>query len=304
MRFSISLLAALMAALPTFAHADEDGKRTFTTTLQFEDADVEDDLVTPIRVFKENDDGNVGWSTTYASELTKRITEDFALSVEGAYVYQNGDLGGEHGFGGAGLGFKYSLYENDDTESKITLGGDWDIGGTASHNISPESYSTLSPQLYFAQGLGGIQNRPDWLAPAAVSGIVGLEIPTRRFDDEFDVATGSTVRERNQTAAQYGFALQYDLAYMNKYTHYNVPAFFNHLTPIVEFIFETPLNGDDHGTTGTINPGVAWRSDAGIELAAEAIIPINDRTGHSVGAIAQLRIPLDQFSESLAEPIF
>ena len=304
MRYLLSaLLAVSLISVPCAVKAD-DGKRTFTTTLQFEDSDVEDDLVSPVRAFKDNEDGESGWTTTYASELTKRVTENFALSVEGSYVDQSKNAGGENGFGGVGIGFKYGLYEDDARESKITLGGDWDIGGTGSHTVSPESYSTLSPQLYFAQGIGGIKNRPDWLAPGAVTGMIGLEIPTRNFDNDTDPATGLTLRTRNQTNAQYGFSLQYDLAYMNKNTPYRAPAPFDHLTPLVEFIFETPVNGDDRSTTGTVNPGIAWRNDDGIELAAEAIIPLNGQTGNTIGGIAQFRMPLEIISAALDQPLF
>ena len=80
---------------------------------------------------------------------------------------------------------------------------------------------------------------------------------------------------------------------------------FDRLIPLVEFAFETPLNrGQEGQTTGTINPGVIW-SGKYFQVGAEAIIPVNSRTGNDVGFIAQLHFYLDDlFPHSLGRPLF
>jgi hypothetical protein len=67
---------------------------------------------------------------------------------------------------------------------------------------------------------------------------------------------------------------------------------------------ETPLDRGGGGTTGTVNPGVIWAGQ-NIQLAVEAVVPVNRRTGGSVGWIAQLHFFLDDlFPQSLGRPIF
>jgi hypothetical protein len=68
---------------------------------------------------------------------------------------------------------------------------------------------------------------------------------------------------------------------------------FNRLIPLVEFAMSTPLNrGVDKLTTGTINPGVIW-SGQYFQVEIEAMIPINNHSGHNVGVIAQAHFYLD-----------
>ena len=78
--------------------------------------------------------------------------------------------------------------------------------------------------------------------------------------------------------------------------------FVSHLTPIVELSFSSPTDGS--GTTGTINPGLVW-SGKRVQLAAEAMIPVNRASGHGIGAIGQLHFYIDDlFPHSLGRPIF
>ena len=59
------------------------------------------------------------------------------------------------------------------------------------------------------------------------------------------------------------------------------------MIPLVEFSFDSPENRDGGETTGTINPGVLYETKY-FQIGAEAIIPVNNATGHDVGAIIQI----------------
>ena len=75
-----------------------------------------------------------------------------------------------------------------------------------------------------------------------------------------------------------------------------------HLTPVVEFSFETPT--DSGSTTGTINPGLIW-SGQQIQLGVEAQIPVNTASGNNVGVLFQLHFYIDDiFPHSLGTPLF
>ena len=105
---------------------------------------------------------------------------------------------------------------------------------------------------------------------------------------------------------QYGFALEYSLIYLQEQVKdVGLSAPFDRLIPLVEFSFETPLNRGQSGqTTGTINPGVIWSSKY-VQFGVEAVVPINERTGESVGVIGQVHFYLDDlFPRSLGRPLF
>jgi hypothetical protein len=74
---------------------------------------------------------------------------------------------------------------------------------------------------------------------------------------------------------------------------------------LVELPLQTCLDhGCDGDMTGTINPGIIFFNKSG-QLSVEAVIPANNRTGDSVGALLQLHLYLDDlFPHSLGRPIF
>ena len=64
------------------------------------------------------------------------------------------------------------------------------------------------------------------------------------------------------------------------------------------------MDWDGKAVTGTINPGVIWSSKYA-QFGVEAVVPINERTGRSVGVIGQLHFYLDDlFPRSLGRPLF
>ena len=86
-----------------------------------------------------------------------------------------------------------------------------------------------------------------------------------------------------------------------------LPDVINHLIPIVEGSFQTPVsNTGSLGavTTGTINPGVIWVGDY-FQVALEAMVPINRASGTGVGGIVQLHLYLDDiFPKTIGAPLF
>jgi len=112
--------------------------------------------------------------------------------------------------------------------------------------------------------------------------------------------------ERHPNVLQWGFALEYSLIYLQEQVKdIGLSSPFDRLIPLVEFPFETPLNrGQEGQTTGTINPGLIW-SGKYFQVGAEAVIPVNSRTGSNVGFIAQLHFYLDDlFPKTLGGPVF
>jgi hypothetical protein len=85
-----------------------------------------------------------------------------------------------------------------------------------------------------------------------------------------------------------------------------LPNLFNHLIPIVEAQFATPVAnnfGNSFVTTGTINPGVIWVGSY-FQVGLEAIIPVNRDSGTGVGLLGQLHLYLDDiFPNSYGQPL-
>ena len=79
---------------------------------------------------------------------------------------------------------------------------------------------------------------------------------------------------------------------------------FSRMIPVVEFAMSTALDRGASGTTGTVNPGIIWAGQY-TQLAVEAVIPVNNRSGNRVGWIAQLHFFLDDlFPATIGRPIF
>ena len=128
-----------------------------------------------------------------------------------------------------------------------------------------------------------------YLRPLAVTGTVGYAIPG---GDE-------------PKSIEWGGAIEYSLLYLqNNVRDQGFSNFVAHLTPVVEFSVSSPTGAHGDRTTGAINPGLIW-SGQYIQLAAEAIVPVNKASGHGVGFIGQLHFYIDDLlPHSLGRPIF
>jgi hypothetical protein len=278
--------ATLAASHPALAHGRA-GERVFPATMAIEDPAVTDELTLPqVQSFKEREDsGDAPRATEYSAEYSKRITPDFGLSVEGAWV----DGADNDGFDNVGIGAKYQLFRNDVHEMMGAVGLDWDIGHTGNRNIG-EHFSTLTPAFTFGKGFGDLPDSVEMLKPFAVTGSLGIAVP---------------MRDGESNLLETGFTLQYSIPYMQQHVKdAGLGAPFNNMIPIVEFALETPLDHTDgHRTTGTINPGVIWMGE-GMQFGAEAVLPLNHDSGSGVGVLVNMHFALDDlFPGSIGKPL-
>jgi hypothetical protein len=173
-------------------------------------------------------------------------------------------------------------------------------GGTGAVNSGlANPWSTLTPTFYFGKGFGDLPDSFGALRAFAVTGQVGYQFPTRSFDAN----TGSFIPQ----VLVYGGSIQYSMPYLkSEIRDYQLPDFINHLIPIVEAQFATPVAnnfGNSAITTGTINPGVIWVGTY-FQLGAEAVIPVNHASGSGVGFLGQLHLYLDDmFPTTIGRPL-
>ncbi len=321
-------LMTLSAPILVWAHGTA-GKRFFPTTLTIEDPFVSDELSFLVDYIKEP--GEVVDSPTkvmaISGDYSKRITPSLGLSIGGEFRHLDPDEGKtENGFGNLELGAKYQLFTSAPHEALLSLGLDVDLGGTGSRSVGAESFSTFAPVLLFGKGFGDLPETLNFLKPLAVTGRLGLDIPTRSKNvttsvletngATTDEVNGEQVTENiseiereveyNPLILSWGFTVQYSLQYLQAFVKdVGLGAPFDRMIPLVELPLETCLNRGCGGrTTGTVNPGLIWFGKY-LQLGLEAAIPINDRSGKNVGVRGIVHFFIDDlFPESLGRPIF
>ena len=287
------------------------GARFFPATLSTDDPFVADELSLPTVSTIETPDGGGTRQTDISVDIAKRITPQCAIEIGETLTALNPHEGrAVNGFGNLELSGKYQFLKNDAHEAIVSLGLGVEIGGTGSSSIGADSFSTWAPGIFFGKGFGDLPDVLRFLKPLAITGLAGVGIPTSASTRSVTVDDRTGEREveieRHPDVLEWGFALEYSVIYLQSQVQdMHLPAPVDRLIPLVEFALETPLNRGARGqTTGTINPGVIWAGKY-FQVGAEAIVPINERTGTNVGVIAQLHFFMDDlFPHSLGRPLF
>jgi hypothetical protein len=287
------------------------GARFFPATLSTDDPFVSDELSLPtVSTIRTPEDGGTR-ETDISMEISKRITPDFAIEIGDSFTVLNPHEGhAANGFSNLELGGKYQLLKNGEHEAIASIGLGVEVGGTGGRSVGADSFSTWTPGIFFGKGFGDLPAAVRLLKPFAITGQVGIAIPTSASTRSVtvDAQTGEQEIdvERHPDVLEWGFALEYSLIYLQSQVQdIGLRAPFDRLIPLVEFALETPLNrGEEGQTTGTINPGFIWAGKY-FQVGVEAVVPINERTGNNVGVIAQLHFFVDDlFPHSLGRPLF
>jgi len=287
------------------------GARFFPATLSTDDPFVSDELSLPtVSTIRTPDEGGTR-ETDISVDISKRITPDFAIEIGDSFTALNPHDGrAANGFGNLELGGKYQLLNNPEHETILSIGLGVEVGGTGGRSVGADSFSTWAPGIFFGKGFGDLPLCVRFLKPFAITGQLGVAIPTSASTRSvtIDAQTGERDMEVEQhpDVLEWGFALEYSLIYLQSQVQdLRLHAPLDRLIPLVEFALDTPLNRGEQGqTTGTINPGVVWAGKY-FQVGVEAVIPINQRTGNNVGVIAQLHFFVDDlFPHSLGRPLF
>jgi hypothetical protein len=294
--FVLSIAIALIPAI-SFAHGVA-GQRFFPTTFAVDDPFISDEFSVLYNSIKMNDEEGGPQIQTSSLDVgySKRILPNFGIEVGEGYqrLRTDGD-GTVNGFGNLEVNVKYQFYTSAEHETILSVGVADEIGNTGNHNVS-ESSSTISPAFYFGKGFGDLFDTSSLLRPLAVTGVIGLNIPSQKTTDDV----------RNPTTLTWAFTLQYSLMYLQsavKDVGLGQP--FNRMVAVVEFPMETCLNGDcKNQTTGTVNPGIAWIGKY-TELGVAAEVPMNPRSGAHTGVFVLFHLFIDDlFPKSIGRPIF
>ncbi len=298
--FALSLLFAWLPFSAAFAHCFV-GPRFFPATLVIDDPCVADEMSLPTVDWFRTATVPPGSQVDISVEVDNRISEDVGFYICDVWS-QIRTPGGPvvEGFGDLETTLQYQLLRDASHETAMLLGliVDWGATGNVNAGIGT-SYSMLTPTYYFGQGFGQLPDDVGWARPLALTGQIGYQIPTTSY-----------VVSQNLNIPQvlvYGASLQYSMPYLkSEVKDLQLPDFFNHLIPIVETQFFTPVAnnlGNPSITTGTINPGVIYVGSY-YQVGLEAIIPVNSASGSGVGVLGQFHLYLDDmFPHTLGQPL-
>ena len=310
--FAAATALVALAAAPVHAHGIA-GKRFFPATLTTDDPFVADEFSFPTIStigLPGTDESPPTRDTEISTELSKRITPNFGVSVAERFIRLDpAGMSTQYGWGNVELQAKYQFLKSDEHETILSIGSSFEIGGTGTQRVGADRFNTVTPTLFFGKGLGDLPDGLNYLKPIAITGTFGAAIPLRSTSSRtvVDPDTGavSLAEEKHPNVLQYGFAVEYSLQYLQSFVKdVGLPAPFNRMIPLVEFAFQSPLDRNGGGLTGTVNPGVIWAGQY-FQLGIEAMFPINQRTGHNIGVIAQLHFFIDDlFPSTLGRPIF
>ena len=287
---------ALLGANSAAAHAVV-GNRFFPATLSTDDPGVADELSLPtLSSFRTGDEPSAR-VLDVSGEWSKRLTDKLGISFGETWTRaKTPDAPTAHGFQNLETTVKYQFLTSPEHEAILAGGVSYEWGGTGANQVGAERHSTVRPTIYFGKGAGDLPESLAWARPFAVTGVVGYAIPT----------TSHSGPDRIPRVLNYGVAVEYSLPYLASHVKdYGLPDFVNHLTPVVEASFQTPVSNVSGGrTTGTINPGLIW-SGRRFQLGAEAMLPINSQSGHGTGFVVQVHVFVDDlFPRSLGKPIW
>jgi hypothetical protein len=267
------------------------GPRFFPATITTDDPFAADELALPtISVFRHREDGVQTAETDYEMEYSKSIFPGLALSFDAGYVDARPDGGPSiSGFDNIELTPILEIARSNEHEFIASAAFRWEIGGTGAHGIA-DSASSFTPTFLFGKGFGDLPDGMALLRPFAVTGTLGYVIPGRSDDPH---------------TLSWGGAIEYSLLYLQSNVRdVGLGPVLSHVTPLVEFALDSPLDRHGGATTGTVNPGLLW-SGQYVQLGLEAAIPVNHATGSNIGVTAQLHFYIDDiFPDSLGAPLF
>jgi hypothetical protein len=299
--FALASFVALASTSDALAHCFV-GARFFPATLATDDPCVADEASLPTVTRSKTADMPPATELDISGEISKRITENFGVSIGETWTQiRQPDGSVTAGFQNLETTFQYQLLKDRSHELALLAGVIVDWGNTGATNSGlGTSFSLVTPTLYFGKGFGELPDTLSWARPLAVTGQVGYQIPTSSFDFTQSVFIPQQL--------VYGASLQYSLPYLkSEVIDLQLPDFFNHLIPIVEAHFSTPVAnnfGNPYTTTGSINPGVIWVGGY-FQVGLEAVIPINRESGSGVGVLGQLHLYLDDmFPTTVGQPLF
>jgi hypothetical protein len=274
------------------------GDRFFPATILTDDPFVADEMSLPTFTRPPTGaDGTHEYDLDF--DISKRITPDLGFTLGYGWVRSHTPaMPTVTGFGSPlNTGLQYQLFINPEHELMALAGLNvsWAHTGRVAALGAPD-FTTLTPTFDFGKGFGDLPDTVPFIRPFAITGNLSADFPTKT----------ESAGIPNTNNFNYGFAFEYSLEYLQHHVKdVGLTAPFDHMIPLVEVAFTTPLNRITPGvrTTGTVQPGIIW-SGPYYQVGAEAILPINTLSGKGLGGLVQLHFYLDDiFPKTIGQPL-
>lgn len=236
------------------------GQRTFIEPFVTEDANPKNEFVIARPGFFNTDEGNE-FSLGFAVE--KKLAENFSLALEGEWTAERiGREPNATGFQNPAILFKYSLWKSPEHEFILSPALELELP-LGDREVGAERHPAVTPLLLYAWGLGNLPQSLSYFRPVALMGDVGCEILTNA---------------ETETVLRYNALLMYSLPYFHSYVYDpGTPWPFNRLIPLVEFNFETRVNGGARTTEARLTPGLMYLGQS-LQLGVAGQFPLNHTT--------------------------
>jgi hypothetical protein len=176
--FAVSILTFVADPLTAFSHGFA-GDRFFPATLTTDDPFAASELSLPtfteMRQPGQPPDKNFDLST----DISLLLFPNIALAIGDEYNIQKAaHQSAQTGFDNAELNLLYEFFENDKHETIASVGLTWEVGGSGRKSLGNDRFSTWTPIFYFGRGFGDLPDSLPLLRPFAITGTLGLDIPT------------------------------------------------------------------------------------------------------------------------------
>jgi len=298
------LLGLLLITVESSAHGIA-GNRLFPGTLNFDDPAVADELTGPFLTFQKHpsSEGTEVRERVMGLSFSRLFTDDTAIGLDSEYTEHRDTVGNTiHGVGATHLFLKHQLYVNPINETLVAGSVALGLGGVGRGDLHAHTYNTIEPGLSFGVGLGNLSEDWAFFRPFAITGNVVTDFP---LSNRSSPSPGAA-QVQNPIILHTGFAIEYSPLYLTpRFKPGVLPDSepIHQFVPLIEFQFDTPLNGGyGRQTAATMNPGVAYVSESW-QASLEFIVPLTTLGGSS-GIRAGVIFFLDDAIPSLfAHPV-
>lgn len=270
-------LCALLLATPAFGHGTV-GRRTFVEPFFMEDASPKDELVLARPHATDSDQGG---RLSLGMSLEKRLLADLSLTVESAWVHDEPeDARSNGGFDNVGFQLKYAVRRDRPHEFILSFAAEVEAP-TGERAIGAAADPSVRPMLAFAKGFGDLPDEMWRWQPLAVMGDAGFSTTIN------DGGPGDVFF--------YDVLLMYSTPYLESFVwDPRLPPGLRDLVPVVEFNFQSTVNGDSRPTRAAVTPGIMYVGRS-LQFGIGGQLPMNDTTRRDLdwGIVGMVDLFLD-----------
>src|SRR5258708_25981673 len=130
------------------------GQRFFPATIATDDPCVADELSAPtFSYIRVNGDDGATRQNELAIDFARRITPDLGFSIGDSYrIFRTSGESTRTGFGNLELGLTYQFFRAPMSESTMSVGLGFEVGGSGTQRVDADRFTTITPAFKWGQG--------------------------------------------------------------------------------------------------------------------------------------------------------